>query len=161
IKELFGGIQNVGEIDRFKQAAPEVRKRAIWASPPERALREQWPKRLGNDAPVLHAALESGLKLRRSHQLTPALTELQFEGFQRPDKRLRQAAARLGVSLPDADARTTASLKTWTPLASLAFLLGELWKHPEHPNQPKIVQDVLDALPRATTPGERLDAVRL
>jgi putative membrane-bound dehydrogenase-like protein len=79
-----------------------------------------------------------------------------------PDKRIRQAAARLAAGLPDqAWSSLQTELKRADPQSRLTGALAAIWRHPEVPIHTASIQTALATFIAMPDPELRLQAVRL
>ena len=170
VTELFGGLPaDVARLAttlgaRGGQGASQVRARVAWS------LGRMPVPECGTILPLLAqdpydrvrlAALEA-LADRASLCEPDRLRPVARQALGDPDRRVRQAAARLASGLPEgAWSALRADLKHAAPQARLTGALATIWRHPEAPIHADAIETALDVFENAPDPALRLQAVRL
>jgi putative membrane-bound dehydrogenase-like protein len=170
VTELFGGLP--ADVARLAtrlsaeggKGAPQVRARVAWS-----LGRVPCPE-FGTIVPLLTqdpfdrvrlAALEA-LADRAGLCDPDALRRIALESLGDPDKRIRQAAARLAAGLPDqAWSALQNDLRRAAPQARLTGALAMIWRHPEIAFHTDAIETALAVFNATPEPELRLQAVRL
>ena len=164
LTELFGGLPSQAAAVAARDNSPFLRARVAWAIgrvPCDNCAAILLT--LANDAHALvrRCALEAIADL--AAQFKPAfVTQAMAANLAHPDKRVRQATARLATLLPEADwTKFSTNLIRALPLARLTAAMADVWRHPEEELHSTTLETALAVLKTAREPELRLQAVRL
>jgi putative heme-binding domain-containing protein len=164
LTELHGGLAPAIAAAGAQANSPFVRSRIAWSL-----------GRVPNEtfASVLLALtkdLDSVVRRSALEALADHTTDLDNQTIQQalalnlahPDKRVRQAAARLAVHLPDAawNALWAQQVKG-VPQARLTCILALLWRSPQNSINTPAIESALSVLGQSRIPDHRLQAIRL
>jgi putative membrane-bound dehydrogenase-like protein len=157
LTELHGGLPPSLAFDLARANSPEVRARAAWSL--GRVPSENYEQILislsrDNDASVRTAALDAILDRLESVSAN-TLQQAANANLGHPDKRVRQAAARLATILPE---QAIVATDVQARLTAIQAMLGRDRRRGIHTNA---VGQALAALDVARGPNQQLEAVRL
>ncbi len=164
VTEMFGGLETARAMVAAQARSPQIRARVAWSVgrvPCENLEMVLTPLAKDGHPAVRCAALEA--MTDRIGQLDAGeIGQLLPSSLGHPDKRLRQAAARLAARLPDdVWANLGERLEKAGIQAKLTALLAALWRADESSDRSRIVAQTASLLPQITDPKGRLQAVRL
>ncbi|MBI3418100.1 MAG: HEAT repeat domain-containing protein [Verrucomicrobia bacterium] len=164
LTERFGGVPSQPATIAARDNSAFVRARVAWAIgrvPCDNCAAILLA--LASDAqPVVRrCALEAMADL--AAQFKPALlTQPLAANLAHPDKRVRQAAARLATLLPEVGwTKYSTNLTRALPLARLTAAMADAQRHPEEELHSSTLETALAVLKTAREPDVRLQAVRL
>ena len=157
LTELYGGLAPGPAFDLARVNAPEVRARVAWSL--GRIPSENYEQILiglsrDSDAYVRRVALEAILD-RLETATANTLQQAANANLGHPDKRVRQAAARLATYLP---AQSIVANDVQARLTAIQAMLGRERLNGVNTN---VVGQALATLELARGPGQQLEAVRL
>lgn len=151
----LGGLPATLAFDLSRARPPEVRARAAWSLgrvPPENYEQILLSLSRDNDVAVRSAALEAILD--RLESISPgALQQAALANFANPDKRVRQAAARLAAFVPE---QAPADLQ-----ARLTALQSLLWRQRPSSIQTNLIHQAASILELTRVPNQQIEAMRL
>jgi putative membrane-bound dehydrogenase-like protein len=170
VTELFGGVPaDVARIATSLNAGggkgvSQVRARVAWSlgRVPGLAFDSMVPLLTQDPFDRVRLAALEALADRAGLCDPGKLRQVARESLGNPDRRIRQAAARLAAGLPDpAWSGLQADLKRAEPQSRLTAALATIWRHPEVPVHTAAIETALAAFAATPDPELRLQAVRL
>lgn len=164
LTELFGGLPTASVRSALDTAEPLVRARVAWSlGRVAQGDPRVWLGQLGRDRdPRVKLAALDALAEQPARSAKESDLSLIRMRLGDTDKRVRQAAARLAVRLPDFEwARIWGERAKLTPQAQLTAALASAWRMPRPAVSEAVIDTVLNALGQADDRSLRLQAVRL
>ncbi|MEO8427497.1 MAG: HEAT repeat domain-containing protein, partial [Verrucomicrobiota bacterium] len=164
LTELFHGLATAEATLAARDASPFVRARVAWSlgrAPCENYVPILLPLALDQHPLVRRCALEAIAD--RVAQLNPTnLLPILPVNLGHPDKRVRQAAARLAALLPEASwTKLWTSLEKAVPQARLTGVMAAVWRNPASQIHTNTLKTALAVLKATRDNDLRLQAVRL
>lgn len=162
--EMFGGLETARAMVAARSHSPQVRARVAWSVgrvPCEDLGLVLLPLAKDNHPGVRRSALES-LADRVKQVESDDLLSVLPSNLGHPDKRLRQAAARLAKLLPAAAwKKLLARVENASLQTQLTATLAGIWRAPAVPIHPEALSKLSLLLPKTGEAELRLEVVRL
>jgi putative membrane-bound dehydrogenase-like protein len=162
--EWFGGLETARAIVAAKSSSPQVRARVAWSVgrvPCDEVGMVLLPLAKDNSILVRRCALEA-LADQMEQVLSAEVVKVLPINLAHPDKRLRQAAARLAALLPDeAWKQLRAQSEKTGNQARLTSAFAATLRNPGAPVHPDVLSMVIPVLEKTTDFKLRLQGVRL